>query len=225
MSLRIGKLIVIDGTDGAGKTTQIKLLSESLAKKNISHEVISFPRYEDNEYGKLVKRYLEGEFGSINEVNPYLMALAYAGDRALAKPLIEKWLGEGKVVITNRYVSANCAHMGANLPIEKRDEFISWLSDLEYRTNGLPYADLTILLTVDPKVGQKNVLDKQKPDIHEENLRHLEEANKIYLSLAEEENNWHVVDCMKDGEMRSPEDIHQDIMQILQNSHLVDLFD
>ncbi|MCL5784813.1 MAG: dTMP kinase [Patescibacteria group bacterium] len=212
--MKKGQLIVIDGIDGSGKTTQVNLLAEYLEQQKIPHEVISFPRYQDNIYGRLIKRYLEGEFGEISQVNPYLMALAYAGDRALAKPEIEKWLEEGKVVLANRYVSASFAHMSANLPEEKRQEFIDWLEDLEYRTNGMPKEDLTILLKVDPEAGQKNVFVKNQPDIHEDNLKHLEEASKIYLSLAKKENNWYVVNCMKDGQMRSPQDIHQELVEI-----------
>lgn len=208
-----GQLIVIDGIDGSGKTTQVDLLVKVLADKDIQYEVISFPRYEDNLYGKLVSRYLEGEFGSINDVNPYLMVCVYAGDRALAGSQIRKWLEEGKLVIVNRYVSASKAHMGANLPAEKRHEFFKWLDELEYQTNGIPKEDLTIILDVDPKVGQKNV--SGRADIHEESLRHLEEASKIYLSLAKEDATWYVVDCMKDGGMKAREEIHQEVMRIV----------
>ncbi|MDO8573826.1 MAG: dTMP kinase [Candidatus Daviesbacteria bacterium] len=209
-----GRLIVIDGIDGSGKTTQIELLKQVLASQGVPLQIISFPRYEDNEYGKLVKRYLEGEFGSINEVDPRKMACLFAGDRLLAKPIIEKWLAEGKLVICNRYVSASKAHMGANLPKEKRAEFFKWLDVLEYETNAIPKEDLTILLTVDPEVGQKNVLGRH-PDLHEDNLKHLEEANKIYLELSGMEPNWEVINCIENGQMRSKEAIHQDIMQIL----------
>ena len=227
--MKKGTLVVIDGIDGSGKTTQIELLKQALALKKppalqgVPLEVISFPQYEDNLYGKLVKRYLEGEFGSIDEVNPYLMSLAYAGDRALAKPLIEKWLLDGKVVLANRYVSSSKAHMGANLPEDKqslrskdlkREEFFRWLDNLEYATNGIPREDLTILLKVDPKVGQKNVLGRH-PDIHEEDLKHLEKANEIYLQLAKMASNWYVVDCMEGGRMKAREEIHQAIIVIL----------
>ena len=213
MNLRIGKLIVIDGIDGSGKTTQIEFLKKALASQDVVWEAISFPRYEDNLYGKLVKRYLEGEFGGISEANPYLIALAFAGDRLLAKPQIEKWLAEGKLVIANRYVSASKAHLGANLPEGKREEFFKWLNELEYETNGMPKEDLTILLTVDPKVGQKNVQGVHGRDLHEENLQHLEEANKIYLELAKRMDNWYVVDCMKGGKMREKDEIHREIMK------------
>lgn len=210
--MKKGLLIVIDGIDGSGKTTQIELLKKNL---QVPFEIISFPRYEDNLYGQLIKRYLEGEFGGISNVNPYLMSLAYAGDRFLAKPLIEKWLSEGKLVIANRYVSANKAHMGANLPPEKREEFFKWLDGLEYNTNELPKEDLTILLAVDPKVGQENVSDAHQPDLHEENREHLEKAQEIYLSLAKKEHNWYLVDCMEGSQMRSPETIHKQIMTIV----------
>lgn len=212
--MKKGLLIVIEGIDGSGKTTQINLLAKSLVEKGIPHEIISFPRYGDNIYADLVTRYLEGEFGSINEVNPYLISLAFAGDRLLAKPKIETWLGEGKIVLANRYTSANKAHMGANLPEAERAKFLQWLDELEYGTNGIPKEDLTILLAVDPKTGQKNVVVKGSHDIHEENLSHLSEAEKIYLSLAETENNWQVTNCMIGDQMKSPEDIHQEVLSI-----------
>ncbi len=213
--MKNGRLIVIEGIDGSGKTTQIDLLAKALAEKKIPYEVISFPRYGDNIYADLVTRYLEGEFGSINEVNPYLISLAFAGDRFLAKPEIESWLNEGKIVLANRYISANKAHMGAHLLEEKREEFFSWLDSLEYQTHKMPREDLTILLSIDPEVGQKNVASRLL-DLHEENLKHLEEANKIYLELSKKESNWHVVDCMKDGEMKSPEEIQQELLSILE---------
>lgn len=215
MKLSQGTLIVIDGTDGSGKTTQINLLAKRLKEKKIPFEVISFPRYGQNQYAKLVKKYLEGKFGSIKDVDPYKIALYYAGDRLLAKSLIEKWLRMGKLVLANRYVSSNKAHMGANLPVRTREKFFKWLDKLEYETNKIPKEDLTILLVVDPKVGQKNVLSKQKPDLHEDSLAHLEQANEIYLQLSRAESNWQVVNCMENGQMRSKEDIHLRIMNIL----------
>lgn len=210
--MKKGSLVVIEGIDGSGKTTQIELLKQYLASQGstLQVEVISFPRYEDNLYGKLIRRYLQGEFGSINQVNPYLMALAFAGDRVLAKPLIESWLQSGKVVIANRYVSSSKAHLSANLSEDQREEFIGWIERLEYETNKIPKEDLTILLDVDPKLGQKNV-QGEKVDIHEDNLIHLEEASKIYLELSKAEANWKVVNCMLDGRMKPKEGINEEI--------------
>lgn len=214
--MKKGKLLVIEGIDGSGKTTQVELLKKFLASQGVPWEAISFPRYEDNLYAKLVRRYLEGEFGSINEVNPYLMALAYAGDRVLAKPLIESWLQSGKLVIVNRYVSASKAHLTANLAEDQREQFMQWVDQLEYETNRIPKEDFTILLNMDPKMGQKNVSGGQ-PDIHEDSLKHLEQAGKIYLELAQVEDNWLVVNCMEDDRMRPKEDIHKDLTAILES--------
>lgn len=210
-----GKLIVIDGIDGSGKATQIEFLKKYLTLQGQVVETISFPRYGENIYTDLVSRYLKGEFGGIGEVNPYFLALAYAGDRALAKPKMEKWLAEGKLVIANRYVSASKAHLGASVPEEKREGFFKWLDELEYNTNGMPKEDLSLLLNIDPQIGQKNVTGRLKPDIHEESLRHLEEASKIYLSLAKSGNSWYVVDCMKDGAMKTKENIHREIIALI----------
>lgn len=213
-----GCLIVVEGIDGSGKTTQVNLLAGKFRKQNIPFEVISFPRYKDNIYGKLITRYLEGEFGGINQVDPHLLSLVFAGDRLLAKPKIEKWLNEGKVIIANRYVSSSKAHLGANIPKDEQEKFIDWLDNLEYETNGMPKEDLTILLYVDPKVGQKNVAGKNGPDIHEENLQHQKKAAEIYLKLGKKEKNWFTVDCMKNNQMRQPGDIYKEILSILEKS-------
>ncbi len=214
-----GQLVAVEGIDGSGKTTQIELLIKYLVGKNISFEVISFPRYEDNLYGNLIKRYLSGEFGSVIQANPYLMALTYASDRGLAKPLIENWLNEGKLVILNRYVSSSKAHLSANLPEDKREEFMNWIEKLEYETNKMPREDLTILLNVDPKSGYKNVEGGIK-DIHEDSIKHLDEAFKIYLELSKAEDNWKVVECMREKNLKSKEDIHKLVVEIV-NPYLV----
>lgn len=219
--MKKGKLIVIEGIDGSGKTTQINLLSEYLKKKGVDFEIISFPQYGKNKYAKQITDYLSGKLGSIDKVDPYLVAKLFASDRLTAKQRITDWLNKGKLVIANRYVSASKAHLGANLSDpdligaeEKRAEFINWVEELEYQTNGMPKEDLTILLDINPKLGQRNVLDRH-PDLHEENLKHLEQASKIYLELAKQKSSWYVTSCMTEGEMKSLEDIHQEIKQVL----------
>lgn len=212
-----GKLLVIDGIDGAGKTTQINLLSQSLKKMNIDFEVISFPQYGKNEYADKVEDYLGGKLGNLGEVDPYSIAKVYAGDRNTVKDLIKEWLRNGKLVIANRYASASKAHLGANIPQRERNDFFKWLEELEYQTNGIPKEDLTILLDIDPKSGQKNVIKKSRPDLHEYNLKHLKEARKIYLQLAKSNSNWEVVDCMENGEMKNKQLIHQLVVDILED--------
>lgn len=213
MILRRGKLIVIEGSDGSGKSTQVELLKKALDEKGMELEVFDFPRYEDNIYGDLVKRYLNGEFGEIDKVSPYLASLLFAMDRFLAKGEIEEALKNGKIVLCNRYTASNKAHMGANLPEDKREEFIGWIDEVEYKVNGLPKPDLTIFLNLPPEIGQQNIQGEK--DIHEKNLQHLKAANEIYQHLAESEPNWRVVECCENGQIKSPEAIHKDITAIV----------
>ncbi len=215
--MKKGKLIVIDGIDGAGKTTQIELLKKYLDSQGIPWEALSFPQYGKNKYADEVKDYLDGKLGKLDEVDPYFIAEAYASDRETAKNIIDGWLEQGKLIISNRYISSSKAHLGSNLPENKKEGFLKWIDDLEYKKNKMPKEDLALLLVVDPKVGQKNVRDKHNPDIHEDNLKHLIEANKIYLELSKKEKNWVVVNCMDNGKMRARLDIQKDIVKIIEN--------
>lgn len=218
-----GHFVVIEGTDGSGKTTQIQLLADKLDQTGVLYQVIDFPRYGENEYANLVSRYLKGEFGGVNDVSPYLASLPYAGDRLLAKPLIESWLEQGQLVIANRYVPSNKAHMAAKLQIDERQLFIDWIDNLEHNINGIPREELVILLYVPPEINQSNVdkktersyLEGKQRDIHEADLDYLSSSSQIYLQLAGQEPHWQVINCMKDGVLRIPKDIHQDILQLL----------
>lgn len=218
-----GFFLVIDGTDGSGKATQIDLMKIALTNLKVSHEIIDFPRYEDNLYGKLVGRYLKGEFGGLDQVSPYLASLAYAGDRMLAEPLMKKWLQQNKLVISNRYVPSSKAHQSAKLPKKEQASFMQWLDELEYRTNGIPREELVIFLYVPPQIGQKLVEQKESrsymggkgKDIHESNLQYQIDSSKLYLQQAKKEKHWVVIKCTKKGQMRSREEIHAEIMQVL----------
>ncbi len=213
--MKKGMLLVIDGTDGSGKTTQVKLLSDFLAAQKIPFASISFPQYGQNKYANKVEDYLNGQLGPIEDQDPYEISKLYAGDRLAAKPKIEKWLQDGKLVLANRYTSSSKAHMGASLPIKERPKFFKWLNNLEYKENNMPKEDLTMLLVVDPKVGQQNVLAKPHSDLHENSLDHLQKANKIYRELSKTEKNWIVINCMEKGKMKKPGDIHQEIVKII----------
>lgn len=210
-----GFLVVIEGIDGSGKTTQIDLLSQYLKQKGIDFECISFPQYGKNQYANQVHDYLSGKFGELDEVDPYFIAKAYASDRRTAKDLISGWLESGKVVIANRYISSSKAHLGAKVEESKRYDFIKWIDDLEYETNKMPKEDLTILLNVDPKIGQQNSQVKRHPDIHEDNLGHLEKTSEIFLKLSQTEGNWVLVNCMENGQMKSPKEIHEEIVELV----------
>ncbi len=218
-----GHFIVIDGTDGSGKATQVRLLRKNLQVRGVPNQVIEFPRYTGNPYGHLIKQYLNGDFGNIDNVNTSLISLAYAGDRFLAKPMIEEWLKQKYLVIADRYVPSNKAYMSAKMPKGERQKFIDWLDDLEYNINGIPREELVIFLYVPPQMSQANIAkrgkqdheDQGKQDIHEANLTYQQEVAQQYLNLAKTEDNWEVIECVKDGLLRTPQDIHQQILQIL----------
>ncbi len=211
-----GELIVVDGIDGSGKTTQVTLLDQYLTAKNIPHKIISFPQYGQNEFAVSIRKYLEGEMGVIADVDPKVLAKLYASDRLTVRDKIKKWLLNGQVVIANRYVSSSKAHLSANLPEEQRAEFISWVDKLEYEQNQMPREELTIFLDIDPSIGQQNALEKDLRDIHEESLTHMQIAANIYRSLAQTNSSWSTIYCMTDGEMRSVEEIHQELIEVLE---------
>lgn len=227
--MKKGKFLVIEGTDGSGKGTQLKLLEEKLKLLKIPFETIDFPRYEENVYGELIGQYLQGDLGSKEDVNPYLISLAYAGDRLLAKPKIEKWLKEGKLVIANRYTTSNKAYMSAQMFEKSRRRYLDWLDKLEYQTNGLPKEDMVILLYLDPLTSYKNVGSKSKRsylknksyDIHEQDLKYQHKVALNYLQLAKEEGNWEIINCLEGKVMKPPETIHQELVELLKTKRII----
>ncbi len=215
-----GKLIALEGIDGSGKRTQLDLLARELDARGFPTHLISFPRYESY-YGKLVGRYLNGEFGSLSTVDPHLSALLYAGDRLEAKPELEAALASGKIVLADRYVGSNLAHQSERVSPERREEFIAWLKRLEYGLYGLPEEDLVIYLRVPVQVAHRLVGLKSpraytelKRDIHEADTKHLEQTALIYDRLATEPN-WVRIECVNavTGVLKPPQEIHQAVVQ------------
>ena len=212
MNNKRGRLVVFEGTDGSGKTTQAKLLLNYLKKNKIPNAYISFPRYESSMWGKMVRRFLDGDFGQ--GVDPYLASMLYAGDRAAASETINKWIGEGKIVVCNRYVASNIGHMGAKfVDTKKRKEYILWLTELEYKENAIPKEDLVFLLQV-PIKTTKELMKNRKLDIHEKDLTYQKKVFDVYDSFAGRKKNWVKVECTKDGEILSPEEIHSKIVEV-----------
>ncbi len=214
-----GKLIALEGIDGSGKRTQLDLLARALDMRGYRTLQVSFPRYESF-FGKLVARFLNGEFGSVGQVDPHLSALLYAGDRLEAKPEMESALAAGKIVLADRYIASNLAHQSERVPAEKRDEFIDWLKQLEYKLYGLPVEDLVIYLRVPVAeahrlVGLKSARSYTtlQRDILEADVAHLEQAANTYEQLATE-SNWTRIECTdaSSGEMHSPEEIHRAVL-------------
>ena len=137
--------MAVEGIDGSGKRTQIDLLSRVLEARGVAHVRYSFPRYESS-FGRLVARYLNGEFGRLDSVDAHFSALLFAGDRFESKAELEAALAEGKTVLADRYIGSNLAHQTARVSPQRREEFLSWLRRLEYGIYGLPAEDLVIYL-------------------------------------------------------------------------------
>jgi len=218
-----GKLIALEGIDGSGKRTQLDLLARALDTRGFSTFRISFPRYESF-FGELVGRYLNGEFGPLEAVDPHLSAMLYAGDRLEAKPEIEAALSSGKIVLADRYIASNMAHQSERVQNDRREEFLAWLKRLEYGLYGLPVEALVIYLRVPVAeahrlIGQKSAraYTSLKRDIQEADMKHLKQTAIIYDRLATEAN-WVRIECSNasSGALHSPEEIHRNVLQAVE---------
>lgn len=214
-----GKFIVLEGIDGSGKGTQLEMLARSFASREIVFTQVSFPRY-DGFFGKLVARFLNGEFGPLDAVDPHFSALLYAGDRWESRPALENDLAAGRVLLADRYIASNLAHQGARASRETRSEFLVWLKQLEYHVYALPAEDLVVYLRVPAEeaqrlVGEKTRRDytKLQRDLQESNLAHLQAASEVYDELARQPN-WVKIECYDASlrALRSPEEIHKELM-------------
>ena len=215
MQKQKGKLIVIDGTDGSGKTTQVELLADALIEKGHNLERIEFPQYNQKSAG-LVEEYLSGKYGRADEVDAKITSMFYAMDRYDASFKIRQWLEDGKVVIANRYVGSNMGHQGSKISDpEERKAFLLWLDDLEFGHFKLPRPDINIVLHVESEIAQNLAKTRgredwvgKKRDIHEEDINHLRAAEQTYLEIAENYPQFKLIKCTKDGNILSKSEIH-----------------
>ena len=212
-------LIVLEGLDGAGKSTQIRMLRQLFADRGVESEYVHFPRFDSPVYGQLIARFLRGEFGGVQEVDPYLVALIFAGDRADAAPQIRQWLAEGKAVVLDRYVYSNVGFQCAKLPAgEERDRLADWIVNLEFGHNALPRPDLSLFLDVPFAFTERKLSEVREgddrdylqggQDIHEASLQLQQDVRSVYLASAAKDPSLRVVDCSDaSGAMESPEGI------------------
>jgi dTMP kinase len=227
------KLFVVEGIDGAGKSTQIRLLREYFSRRGYSCEYLHFPRTEEPFFGELIARFLRGEFGSINEVDPWLVAMLYAGDRKDAADLITSWLKSGNMVLLDRYTFSNIAYQCAKLPDpELQDELMNWILDLEFRHFGIPLPDLNIFLDVPFSFTQKKLQSSRTGDdrtylygtrdIHEDSLEFQKKVREMYLRVAESNDRLCIVNCSDEkGEMLSQQRIFELIIKLLSKKRLL----
>lgn len=216
------KLIVIEGLDGSGKATQAKRLTKALVEKGIPVREVSFPDYESDS-SALVRMYLSGQFGTDpQDVNAYAASSFFAVDRfASYKKDWRRDYARG-VIIADRYTTSNAVHQCSKLPREQWEDFLNWLFDFEYTKLGIPAPDCVIYLNVDPQVSQALMTarysgDESKKDIHERDIAYLRHSREAAAYCAEK-LGWKTVDCCRDGQMRSIEEIHKDVMKLLESS-------
>ena len=212
----MGKLIVIEGTDGSGKSTQFKLLTQRLEQEGCVFQQLVFPQYSEPS-SALIRMYLGGEFGSSpSDVNAYAASAFYAVDRyASFKKVWGQWYENGGTIISDRYTTSNAVHQASKESGENQARFLQWLYEFEYDKLGLPRPELTIYLDVPTDFTEQMMRKRESDthtsaDIHEKDLDYLTTCRKTGRTAAEF-YGWTVIECVRDGKMRSIEDIHEEI--------------
>lgn len=215
-----GKLIVLDGLDGSGKSTQFEIIKNYLENHSIDCKAISFPDY-DKPSSTLVKMYLSGEICSeASDINAYAASSFYAVDRYVSyKKYWEQDYLNGKLILASRYITSNAIHQMAKMDKSKWEDFIKWLFEYECDKLGMPYPDCVIFLDMPIEVSQKLLSkryngDEAKKDIHESNINYLKACRESALYAAEK-LGWHIVECSKDGEPLPIDEIALKIEEIV----------
>lgn len=229
----MNKFVVIEGLDGSGKSTQIRLLKNYLDSQKTKYRYLHFPRTDSPIYGEMISRFLRGEFGKVNSVNPYFVTLLYAGDRENAKPIIKRWLSEDYIVIVDRYVYSNIAFQCAKVDTpEEKEELEKWVLDLEYGYNKIASPSISIYLHVPFEFIINKLADRQprndrtylngKIDIHEASTELQKKVEIEYLKLVDKNSDFHLVNCRTpDGNMLPPKVINSKIISTLLSLNII----
>ena len=222
--MRKGKIIVIEGTDGSGKNTQMKLLSRKFEERNVKFRAISFPCYEKPS-SSLVKMYLDGDFGTdAMEVSPYIASTFFAVDRYAAyKTDFGKFYNDGGIIISDRYVSSNMLHQASKIDNKKeKEKFLNWLFDLEYNIYKIPKPDKVIFLNMPIEYSSKllknrdNRFEYKKEDIHEKNIEYMKKSYETACELSKI-YNWEEIKCVEGGKVREIDEISEEIEEKVKN--------
>lgn len=227
------KLFVVEGVDGSGKSTQIRLLNDYFSGKGYRCEYLHFPRTDAPFFGELIARFLRGEFGSLGEVNPWLVAMLYAGDRKDAAELIGDWLKKGSIVLLDRYTYSNIAYQCAKLSsTEDQEKLMKWIIDLEFSHFNIPKPGLNIFLDVPFSFTEKKLSASRSGedrkylngtrDIHEESLSFQKKVREIYVKVSRIDERLCMVDCSDEkGDILPPEKIFARIIKIISERNLI----
>ena len=222
----MGKLFVIDGTDGSGKQTQLQKLKERLEEEKIDYKVVSFPNY-DSKTSTLVKMYLSGDFGkNAKDVSPYIASTFYAADRyATFQTEYKEYYENGGVILADRYTTSNMVHQAGKIKDkEERDKFLKWLWDFEFNLYGLPIPTEVFFLNMPVEKSLELIANREnkfthesKKDIHESDKNHLLDSYSAACEVAKD-YNWYEVICVRDDKIRTIEDIHEEIYNVIKEN-------
>lgn len=226
--MKKGKLVVIEGSDASGKTTQIRALADYLGKNKIPFATFDFPQYKKTFFGDFVGHFLNGKFGHFSRINPYLAMFPYAGDRWQAKDALNEALSTKKIVICNRYVPS-ISYQLAKVKLTEKTAFINWSETLEYKIFGVPKEDLVIFLYVPLSISQRLMEKRQKKvyldgkprDQYENDIDYLKKVEASYLYLINKKKHWVKLSCVQDNRLLPPEDIHKKIIEILKKKKFI----
>jgi dTMP kinase len=215
-------LLAIEGIDGSGKGTQAQRLVERLQSSGARTKLLSFPRYDATFFGRAVGDFLNGRFGSLDAVHPFLASLLFAGDRFESRELLSKEIAANDVVVLDRYVASNIAHQAAKLDGPERETLRRSIEELEYDIFALPRPDLVILLDLNVSQAQELIARKsprtytERPaDIQEADAGYLARVRDLYRKLAQDDPSWSVVPCDRAGGVRSIDDVAEEIWQLV----------
>lgn len=217
-----GKLIVIEGIDGSGKLTQLRLLLNYFDRESIKFATFDFPQYGKTFFGDFAGRFLNGEFGHFSRINPYLASFPYAADRWQVKDKIWQAIYDGRLVICNRYTPSSI-YQAAKIKPPQRKKFFQWVETLEHEIFGIPRPNLVIFLhvplvfaqTMISKKNKRKYLDGKIKDQYEKDVKYLKKVEDLYLDTVKENKSWIKVDCVENNKIISPEAIHNKIIIIL----------
>ena len=218
----MGKLIVFEGTDGTGKSTQFALLTKRLQNENVSFRRLQFPQYLEPS-SALIRMYLNGEFGeNPNDVNAYAASTFYAVDRFASYQRVWKNdYASGGLILSDRYTTSNAVHQGGKLEGKAREEFFSWLYDLEFNRMGLPKPDLVLYLDMPTEITEKMMRSREAAtgthaDIHEQDEAYLRSCREAAREIVKD-CGWTVIHCAKGDAPRTVEDIHNEVYKTVKS--------
>lgn len=217
-----GRLVAIEGIDGSGKGTQAARLREALAARGLKAALISFPRYQETFFGARIGDFLNGRFGSLEEVHPFLAATLFAGDRLESRAMLLGALAANDVVVLDRYVASNIAHQAAKRDGAERQGLTEWILKLEFEVNQLPKPDLAIVLDLPATRAQELIAKKnvrtytdRAADLQEADGAYLENVRQVYLELARRDANWRVIAVEEQGRLRSIEEVAGEVLGLV----------